>query len=205
MPDKDRRRGAVQGLQNIYSDNSEFNSLDFIVRMILNNDLATATPVKVVNAYSGGADSPAGRVDVLPLVCQTDAEGNTIEPAILYNLPYSRWQGGTAAIIIDPAPGDIGLAVFAKQDVSNITAGVTAPRQPGSFRQFDMADGFYFGGFLNRPPSVFIELTQDGRVNITAPGEVHVKGDVIADGVSLKRHVHTNGGGIGNSGPPAGG
>lgn len=39
------------------------------------------------------------------------------------------------------------------------------------------------------PDGLVIKLTGDG-IEITAPGDVIVHGDVIADGVSLKNHVH---------------
>jgi hypothetical protein len=211
MPAKNARQGAVQGLKDIYAGNSPYNAFDFIVRMIMNNDLATALPAKVLATYSEGSGAPAGKVDVLPLVCQTDAEGNAIGPAAVYSLPYMRLQGGKAAIVVDPEPGDIGLAVFAKQDVSNLAPGTTEPVQPGSFRSFDMADGFYIGGFLNKAPQVFIELKQNGSIAVTAPGNVTVtapnvtvSGDVVAGGISLVNHVHSNCGGPSNSGPPVG-
>lgn len=36
-----------------------------------------------------------------------------------------------------------------------------------------------------------VEITiQDGAINITAPGNITVNGDVIADDISLKTHVH---------------
>jgi phage baseplate assembly protein gpV len=53
-----------------------------------------------------------------------------------------------------------------------------------------MANGFYIGGFLNNEPTCFIELKQNGSIEITASNNVIVKGDVIADGISLKNHTH---------------
>lgn len=36
-----------------------------------------------------------------------------------------------------------------------------------------------------------VEITiSDGNIDITAPGNITVNGDVIADGISLKTHVH---------------
>jgi phage baseplate assembly protein V len=40
---------------------------------------------------------------------------------------------------------------------------------------------------------------------VVIDGDVSVAGDVVAGKVSLRGHVHVNGGGAGNSGPPAGG
>ena len=70
-----------------------------------------------------------------------------------------------------------------------------------------MSNGFYIGGFLNQAPSIFIELTQGGAINVTAPagvninGNVTVNGDVVASGISLDNHVHTGDSG-GTTSPP---
>ena len=216
-PNKNNRQGAVQGIKDIYAGNSTYNQLHFIISRIIDNEVSTAVPVKVEAVHDKGATSPTGRVDVLPLVCSIDAEGNTIDPTILYNVPYSRVQGGVAAIVIDPVPGDIGLCVFCKSDTSNIKTGTSKPQQPGSFRNFDMADGFYVGCFLNQAPKVYIELAQDetvmikakNGVTIEAPdggvkikgsltvegtsrftGNINVDGDVVASGKSLVSHTH---------------
>jgi phage baseplate assembly protein gpV len=59
-----------------------------------------------------------------------------------------------------------------------------------------MANGFYFGGFLNKEPSYYLELKQNGILEINAPagikinGDVTVSGDVVANGISLTSHVH---------------
>ena len=112
-----------------------------------------------------------------------------------------RYQAGTAGIILDPVAGDIGLAVFAQKDCSNVVQGTTEPQQPGSFRGNSMANGFYVGGFLNQNPTTIIELKQDGSIFINATGNVTVKGDVIADGISLKNHTH---GGVESGGSDTG-
>jgi phage baseplate assembly protein V len=44
-----------------------------------------------------------------------------------------------------------------------------------------------------------------GAVNIVAGGNVNVTGDVIADGISLKNHVHPENDVGGPTGPPSGG
>jgi phage baseplate assembly protein gpV len=64
-----------------------------------------------------------------------------------------------------------------------------------------MANGFYIGGFLNQAPSVSIELTQSGVININAStvnisgsvsvgGSITAGGDVVGGGISLDSHVH---------------
>lgn len=199
---------AVQGQKNIYSANSDVNAIDFFVRM-LQNKIATAQPVKVVAVDTQGAQGPTGYVDVLPLVTYVDGKGQAVQPVTLYHLPYSRVQGGKAALIIDPVPDDIGVAVFAQSDSSNVTAGTREPQQPGSLRKHSQSDGFYIGGFLNQAPSCYLELTQDNKCNLIATsgvnikGDVTVEGDVIANGISLTKHMHggVESGGSNTSGP----
>ena len=91
-------------------------------------------------------------------VCGRDADGYADGRRREFNssvtiphLPYFRYQHGTAAIICDPKVGDLGLAVFAQQDCSRLT-GDTTPQAPGTFRCFDMSDGFYVGGFWGAGP-----------------------------------------------------
>lgn len=53
------------------------------------------------------------------------------------------------------------------------------------------------------PNGVIIEIT-GGAVNIVAPGNVNVTGDVIANGISLINHVHPgDGAGPGDTGKPS--
>lgn len=168
-----RNPTAVQSTRTPYSGNSEYNQLDYFIRSFMGGNLYTALPV-IVKAVETGGIAPTGRVDVLPLTCSMDAENNVIQPAQMYSLPYLRIQGGAAAVICDPVVGDIGLAVFAKQDVSNVDVGITEPVQPGTFRMFDISDGFYVGGFLNKTPSCYIQVLPDGNINITGPSQVTV-------------------------------
>lgn len=180
---------VVQGVANYNAGTSPFNSLSFIVQQAIRQQVNTCIICKVV-ARDGAY------VDVLPLVTGVSGKGEAVQPTTLYKLPYMRYHAGVAAVILDPVPGDIGLAVFASKDCSNVKVGTTEPQQPASFRGNSQANGFYIGGFLNQAPSVFVELTQGGAVNITAPGGVNingsvtVSGDVVASGKSLVNHTH---------------
>lgn len=185
----EENNNVVQGVANYNAGTSPFNSLSFIVQQAIRQQVNTCIICKVV-ARDGAY------VDVLPLVTGVSGKGEAIQPTTLYKLPYMRYHAGVAAVILDPVPGDIGLAVFASKDCSNVKAGTTEPQQPASFRGNSQANGFYIGGFLNQAPSVFVELTQGGAVNITAPGGVNingsvtVSGDVVASGKSLVNHTH---------------
>lgn len=134
-----------------------YAALDFTIRSILNRT-ATAELVKVEACTNTGGVTPYGFVDVVPLVNQIAGDGSSVPRGVIYRLPYQRVQGGHNAIIIDPVPKDIGLAVFAMRDTSAVKANPvqavtlatgTDGTPPGSARVYDPADGMYFGGFLN--------------------------------------------------------
>lgn len=243
--------------QGAFVGSSQINVLDFLIRSIVKGMVNTAIPVRVDAVTRPGAGSSAGYLSATPLVKMRSASGAALEPVSIPKLRWFRLQHGTAALICDPKPGDVGLAVFAQQDVSTLTGGAD-PQQPGSFRCYDMSDGFYFGGFWGQTPTTFIRIEDSGDVTITAPqsvtvntttatvnasatatiktgaatidaptthvtgalkvdgmitgggglaisggGGATVKGDVVADGISLKGHTHSGvqpGGG--NTGAP---
>ena len=179
----------VKGVANYAAGNSQYNALSFMIQQAIREQVNTCIICKVVGVSDG-------YVDVLPLVTQVSGKDEAIAPTMLYHLPFMRYHAGIAAVILNPVVGDIGLAVFAGKDCSNVKVGTSEPVPPASFRDNSMANGFFIGGFLNKAPSVFVELTQGGAVNITAPGGVNingnvtVSGDVVASGKSLVNHTH---------------
>lgn len=198
---------VVKGNNNIYTGTDTYNTLDFFIKN-QTEEVSTAIPVKVVGVDTGGENSSTGYVDVLPLVTFVSGDDKAVQPVNLYHLPYSRIQGGKAALIIDPIVGDKGLAIFAQSDCSTVTAETTEPQQPGSKRKHSQSDGFYVGGFLNQAPTCFLQLKQDNTAVLTATGgitingNVNVNGDVIANGISLTSHTH---GGVETGGGTTGG
>lgn len=200
MPDQNGN-AIVKGLADEYTDSTPLNQLEFIVKNITRG-MSTSIPV-LITAVQSGDTNAAGYVDALPLVAQIDAWGNSLPMAVIHHLPYFRLQAGRAAVVLDPVPGDIGLAVFAQSDCSNLKQGATQTVQPNSWRRFDQADGFYVGGFLNKSVDTFVRLAQDGSITIKAPGNVtidapnvsmtgdlYVTGDMTSGGKSYLDHTH---------------
>lgn len=188
--------GIVKGVADEDVDSSDLNRLEFLIK-VLQRDMSTAIPV-IITAVQAGDTNAAGYVDARPLVAQVDAWGNALPMATLHHLPYFRLQAGRAGIVLDPVPGDIGLAIFAQSDCSTLKQGQKETAQPGSWRKFDQADGFYVGGFINTQIDTYIRLAQDGSVKITAPGSVTIdaptvtySGDIICGGFSYLGHTHT--------------
>ena len=127
----------------------------------------TTVPVQVIAVHGGGL-APVGRVDVQPLIQQTDSAGNVMALPVLYGLPYLRWQGGASAVILDPAVNDIGLVCFADRDVSAVIAS-GKQSAPGSNRRFSLADGFYMGATLNAEPTQYLQFDPDSGITLNSP------------------------------------
>lgn len=140
-----------------------------IQRMI--RQIHTADLVKVLAVYP--APGTVGFVDVQPLVQQQTTNAVVIDQAPMYRLPYLRMQGGLSAIILDPAVGDIGLAVFAERDITTAIATKAEGAAPTN-RAFDAGDGLYLGGFLNADPTQYVQFKPDGGIDVVSTGTVNV-------------------------------
>lgn len=169
----------------------------------------TATLVKVNDVQAGGT-GPVGFLSATDLIQQVDGNNDGIPNVPMRNIPYFRLQGGANAIIIDPKPGDIGLAVFAQRDISALKTSKTEGAPP-SLRMHDVSDGLYIGGLLNGAPSQWIQFLESGinvqstgNININAGGDINITSDgefVINSasfGVSSSSFTH-NGTNIGAS------
>lgn len=161
---------SVQGQAGPTCASSEFNALSFLFSQMMGGN-ATATLVQVKAVTNDGGVSPVGTVDVQPMVNQTDGAGNATPHGIISGIPYFRLQGGTNAVIIDPQVGDIGVAVFASEDISVVKV-TKATANPGSFRTFDWADGLYIGGFLNGTPIQYIQFIEGGGIALKSTGKI---------------------------------
>lgn len=174
-------RKENRGLRDPYMLTSGYNQLEFIVRRIISEMVNTSAIVRVDGCTSQGPEGPAGTVSATPLVAQTDAEGNALPMTQIPSMPHGRVQGGIAALIIDPVPGDIGVASFCKSDSSTVKPGTSEPQRPGSFRNFDQADGMLVATVSNKAPEVWIEIRQDKTIIIHAPEGCAIKTDKIAE------------------------
>ena len=143
--------GIPSGQLKAASTWGEFNNMAFMVQQALGK-MQTAALVRIEACTNAGGLSPVGYVDVTPMVNQLDGQGNPTPHVTIYNVPYFRLQGGANGIIIDPQKGDIGVAVFASRDISQVKS-TKKQGNPGSHRQYSFADGMYLGGMLNGTPT----------------------------------------------------
>ena len=166
--------------RKLNSGASEFNALSFLVEQAIKGMVNTAIPVRVDSCTKPGVGGAAGYVSATPLVQQRGADGKALQPVSLPQLPYIRLSASTAAIVIDPQPGDVGLAVFAQQDISNLKEGTSEPVQAGSFRCFDMSDGVFIPAILGAAPTTFVHLDPEtGEITIKAPTKITIEAPTI--------------------------
>ena len=169
---------------------SIYNQLLFVVRQQIAK-MQTATIVKVIACSNDGGVSPVGTVDVQILVNQINGQGVPTPHVTMYGLPYLRVQGGANAVILDPEPGDIGIAVFASRDISTVVS-TKAQANPGSYRQYDFSDGMYLGGLLNGSPTQYVQFSSTG-INVVSPNAVGITApSVVAANGGTSQTLMTN-------------
>lgn len=168
-----------------WSTEGDYNVQYFAIQQALSK-LQTATLVRVESCTNDGGVSPFGLVDVTPLVAQVDGTGELTPHVTAYQLPYLRLQGGSSAFILDPKAGDIGIAIFASRDISNVKS-TQGPSGPGSGRQYDLSDGMYLGGLLNAAPTQYIRFS-DAGIEIVTPGdaEINASGQITLTADSIQ-------------------
>lgn len=181
----------MKGQQSLHTNASPVNALEFFVRQMLNG-INTAEPVTVTAVSNEGGLAPAGTVSVRPLVNLVDGEGEAHGQSVLFELPYLRIQGGENAVVCDPKPGDMGLAVYAMRDTETVkgTRGAAAGN-PGSARAYSKSDGFYLGGFLNALPKRYLMVDDEGlTLDDGAGGKIELKGGKLT--ITAPAGIETN-------------
>ena len=167
---------SIKGQQDFTTGSSEFNAAAFQIEQAMRR-INTAEPVRVVSVQPG-AVGPVGMVSVQPLVNLVTGMGDGMTQSELFSLPYLRVQGGENAVIVDPKPGDMGLAVYAMRDTEGVKANRDGkPANPGSARMYSKGDGFYLGGFLNGTPKRYLMIDDEGlTLDDGAGGRLELKG-----------------------------
>lgn len=164
--------------RKVNSAATDYNAVAFQIQRAL-SEISTAEPVTVGAVHIPDPKGPVGFVDVRPLTKIVDGEGKGVTQEQQFKLPYLRTQGGKNALIIDPQPGDKGLAVYAMRDTETLkeTRGDDGPVNPGSGRTLDQGDGFYLGGFLNGAPERWVWVHDDG-IELEGVDNIHTHGKI---------------------------
>lgn len=168
--------------------------LQAVIRSMLSS-VNTGELVEVVGVSAVGV-APVGFVSVRPLVYKVDGDNNNVERGIVHNVPYFRLQGGTNAIICDPAIGDIGFCGVCSRDISLVKR-IRAAAAPNMRRVSDISDAVFMGGWSSKTPTQYIQFVGNG-INIKSTGNVNINGLtirpdgtlVLANGVVVDTHIH---------------
>ena len=207
---------SFTGQLNSQSNVGAYNEFAFVFAQMLGKRCFCAV-VQVVACSNSGAVAAAGTVDVQPLVNQVDGVGNAVPHHVIHGLPYQRMIGGTSAVIIDPAVGDIGYCVFADRDISSVKA-TQKQANPGSRRRNNWSDGIYIGGILNGIPTQYVEFNASGitvhsptKVTVSAPDieltattVVNLNAPTIGLNGAVTQTAGTSGSGVALIGPVTG-
>ena len=193
-----------RGLDTPYTDTGAYNALDFAMNQKLKDGMQTSFVGRIDSCSGKGSEAGSGTVSATQLTAQADASGKSLPMPSMTKLPYTRLQGGIAAVIIDPVPGDICVFSCCKQDISGIKQGTSQPVPAGSYRSFSQSDSIAVGAIHTKTPEVWIEIKQDKTVIIHAPKGVKIetdetvevtakKVDITAPEVSITGDVTVNG------------
>lgn len=193
-----------RGLDTPYTDTGAYNALDFAMNQKLKDGMQTSFVGRIDSCSGKGSEAGSGTVSATQLTAQADASGKSLPMPSMTKLPYTRLQGGIAAVIIDPVPGDICVFSCCKQDISGIKQGTSQPVPAGSYRAFSQSDSIAVGAIHTKTPEVWIEIKQDKTVTIHAPKGVKIetaetvevtakKVDITAPEVSIKGNVKVAG------------
>jgi hypothetical protein len=171
------------GQANIFSDASEYNTLDFVIARATEK-MQTVSIVQVKAVDTGKLT-----VDVQVLVNLVTGANVSVPHGVISARPYYRAQGGTSGIILDPVVGDIGVMVFTSRDSSAVIS-AKGLANPGSARRFSWSDGIYLSGILNATPTQYLKFASGGitlhsptQVTIDAPATT-VTGTATVDGAT---------------------
>ena len=186
-----------RGIGDIYQATSPFNANNQQIASNIQkiNTVFLAKILSVSTAGVGGTKT----VTAQPLICQIDANGNSLPSPKLVEIPHYRVQAGAGAFVVNPHVGDIGVFVCAKRDISKIKNGVNDPQTPASFRSFDLADSIMIATIHTETASTYIYIDPDsGTIEIKAPESLTIntatKTTINAPETTINGHLTVLGG-----------
>lgn len=163
-------------LHGVYAGNSDYNAVNQQIEARIQR-LETMFLGRVDSCQSSGV-AGSKTVGATPMSQMIDGNGNAYASPSYPALPHYRIQQGTAAIIMNPRPGDIGVFVCSKRDISNVSQG-KQPGPPGSTRSFSPSDAVMVGSIHTQVPTYYIDFTDQDKILIHAPAGVTIESDAF--------------------------
>lgn len=192
MPEQQNSSNQQHFYQPPSSNTSDAEAFAFNFHRLLSSKFF----VELVKVTAIHGEAPNLAVDILPLLTQVDPTGAMIETSVIYGAPVFRLQRGASAVIMDPSPGDIGLALICDGDTTIVRAN-REPSVPGGRRRHSRSDAVYLGGVLNAAPTEYVKFNGNG-IEVKSPGTVNINGLKIlpdgrlqlVDGSIVDKHTH---------------
>lgn len=194
---------SLKGTKRATTANTGLNAISAFVETKIRDSINTADLVIIGEADDQGNTSTGGYSAATPIVSQTDGFNNSILTTEIPKLPVWRPQAGKAAILMKPQPGDKAIAVFMKRDSSGIGVGTKSSIPPGSFRNFDQADGVLINGVLGEAPEIWLLLDPEtGKIELSTKSanidiECREEGNILIKTGSGNITIQAGGGGEG--------
>lgn len=163
-------------LHGVYAGNSDYNAVNQQIEARIQR-LETMFLGRVDSCQSSGV-AGSKTVCATPMSQMIDGNGNAYASPSYPSLPHYRIQQGTAAIIMNPRPGDIGVFVCSKRDISNVGQG-KQPGPPGSTRSFSPSDAVMVGSIHTKEPTYYISFEDQDKILIHAPAGVTIESDAF--------------------------
>ena len=193
MPEQQNSSNQQHFYQPPSSNTSDAEAFAFNFHRLLSSKFF----VELVKVTAIHGEAPNLTVDILPLLTQVDPTGAMIETSVIYGAPVFRLQRGASAVIMDPSPGDIGLALICDGDTTIVRAN-REPSVPGGRRRHSRSDAVYLGGVLNAVPTEYVKFNGNG-IDVKSPGTVNINGLKIlpdgrlqlVDGSIVDKHTHS--------------
>ena len=82
---------------------------------------------------------------------------------------------------MNPRPGDVGVFVCSKRDISKISVSNKSPAPPDSTRSFSCSDAVMVGSIHTETPTYYISFEDDDKILIHAPAGVTIESDAFVD------------------------
>lgn len=172
--------GNKTGTSNYYASTSKYNADDYHIRTVIDKLVNTAFIARI-DACTSSGEGGAKTVSATPLICEIDGDGDSLSMPSYQSLPHYRFQGGVAAFIADPQPGDLGVFICMKRDSSGLSSSSSTPQKPATYRKFNLADAVMVATIQTKAPTVWIHVQQDNKITIHAPAGVTIETDATCN------------------------
>lgn len=178
---------------------NETQSLDGILKMLKRNifiELNVCIPA-IVKAYNSADNT----VDLQPAIQAVLKDNSFLTLPQIFDIPVLELGGKGLSVKIPLEAGDTGIVIFCDRDIT-LFKQEKKNTQPNTLRKHDLSDGIFIPmrfGNSGATDNISIE-SADGNTKfeitssgINVKGNIVVDGDVIVDGVGMKKHIHGNG------------